>query len=615
MCGIAGLVNLKNENISSTQVQLMTNALKHRGPDDEGVFIDKNVGLGFVRLSVIDLSMAGHQPMFSDDRKYVIVFNGEIFNYLELRNELKQKGYFFKTQTDTEVLLNSYKEWGEECQHKFNGMWAFAIYDIPNKHIFFSRDRYGIKPFYYYCNDEFFAFASEIPALLTILPKKVRPNYQSIFDYLVFNRTDQNDQTFFDNIKKLHHGHSMSVNLDVSVQVAVPHQWYNLRTEIQKKKSSKFTVDEFHRLFIDAIGIRLRSDVPVGVCLSGGLDSSAIVSTIVTHFKNKDLNTFSAIYNKGQSGDELSFIKLYEDVLKNMYYIKPDHNSLKEDLEKFVSLHAEPIPTTSPYAQFKVMELAKGKVVVTLDGQGADEILAGYHYFYGFYFKDLLYNFRFLRLLNEIYHYLITHKSIYGLKTLVYFLLPTMLRTRARVYEKKYLNKDFIKKFSNSNTISGNLYSSTSLFDALVNHFEYKLEHLLKWEDRNSMAFSLEARVPFLDHRLVESTLSTDSGDIIKKGMTKNILREAMRNVLPETIRLRRDKIGFGTPQDEWFREPSWQIIVNKILNSPSFNSRNLIDVKKAKMLYIEHLSGRVNVANEIWKWVHLELWFRKFID
>lgn len=615
MCGIAGLVNLKNKTISNSQVQLMMNVMKHRGPDDEGFFVDKNIGLGFVRLSIIDLSPAGHQPMISDDEKFVIIFNGEIFNYIELRNELKQKGYIFKTETDTEVLINSYKEWGEDCQHKFNGMWAFAIYNIDSGTLFISRDRYGIKPFYYFQNDDFFAFASEIPSLLKVLTIKPEANLQSIFDYMVFNRTDQNQETFFKDIYKLQHGHFMSIKLKDKIEISKPKRWYNLKLEIGKIKSNSLTISDFITLLDDAIKIRLRSDVPVGVCLSGGLDSSAIVSTLIKKFDKKDLNTFSAVYEKGQFGDESSFIKLYEDELKNMFFTNPTYKSLMYDLEKFVDIHAEPIPSTGPYAQYKVMQLAKGKVVVTLDGQGADEMLAGYHYFFGFYFKDLLRHFHLTRLSREIFNYIKIHRSLLGIKVFLYFLLPTALRTKARVGEKAFLNKEFVRKFSKSNSIAGNLYASKTLNEAMINHFEYKLEHLLKWEDRNSMAFSLEARVPFLDHRLVEATLSADGRNIIIDGMTKAPLREAMKGILPEQIRLRTDKTGFDTPQDEWFRTEEFQRVILDILTSDSFKNRKIINPRIAKQLYQKHLNKEINISKEIWKWIHLELWFRKFID
>jgi asparagine synthase (glutamine-hydrolysing) len=616
MCGICGIININNNPVKEVQIREMMQVQKHRGPDDDGLYIKDNLGLGFVRLSILDLSAAGHQPMFSDDGKYVVVYNGEIFNYLELRLELIEKGYFFKTDTDTEVLINSYKEWGEECQHKFNGMWSFAIYDIENNNIFFSRDRYGIKPFYFYQDKNIFAFASEIPSLLKIIPQKVQVNEKAIYDYLVFNRTDQNEETFFKNIFKLKHGHCLSIlAINKTVRIDPSRQWYNLKKAVNNKLKSGINADQFKELFYDAIQLRLRSDVPVGVSLSGGLDSSAIVSTLLNYFDKKDLYTFSAIYEKGQFGDETAFIKLYEDTIKNMFYINPTSDSLLDDLKKFVITHAEPIPATGPYSQYKVMELAQNYVGVTLDGQGADEILGGYHYFFGFYFKELLKKGRIIKLIQEIYYYLVLHKSLLGVKSFVYFLLPKAIRVKLNLLERDYIDADFVKKYSQFNNTAGTLYAANSLNEALFNHFEYKLEHLLKWEDRNSMAFSLEARVPFLDHRLVEATLSADGSNIINKGMTKHLLRESMKGLLPEEIRLRRDKIGFDTPQDEWFRSPEFQSLVYEILNSSSFRNRGMINVEAAKTMYKCHLEHKINRSNEIWKLIHLELWFREFID
>lgn len=633
MCGICGIINLNKESVREAPIRQMMQIQKHRGPDDEGVFVEDNVGLGFVRLSILDLSPAGHQPMFSPDKRFVVVFNGEIFNYIELREELKKYGYAFSTGTDTEVLLAAYKHWGEDCLHRFNGMWAFVIYDRVNKSVFAARDRFGIKPFYYYQNSDIFAFASEIHPLLSILPGKPTADNQSIFDYLVFNRTDQTEKTFFNEIKKLQHGHSLTLSIkpehstpDTKPRTPNPeHQspnseqitikrWYDLRQKVSSTSGFQ-TPEEFHELFSDAVKLRLRSDVPVGVCLSGGIDSSAIVSNLLDDHNKHDLNTFSAVYNKGQYGDETDFILEYRDQLANMHFITPDADTLKTDLEIFIQAHGEPIPSTAPYAQFKVNELAGKHVVVTLDGQGADEELAGYHYFFGFYFKDLLRKGKLLRLSKEIAAYFKLHQSAYGLKTFAYFLLPKNLRTQARVDQGGFLLPDFIDRHKNLNSIAGNLYGADTLNDALLDHFEYKLEHLLKWEDRNSMWHSLEARVPFLDYRLVEKTLATDATMIINNGWTKHILREAMKGRMPEKIRMRRDKMGFGTPQDEWFRSGQWQSIINDLLNSESFAKRNIIDPPKAKALYHQHLTGKTNIAKDIWKWIHLELWFRKYID
>jgi asparagine synthase (glutamine-hydrolysing) len=619
MCGICGIINFNQRVVQESAIREMMRIMKHRGPDDEGVFIDENVGLGFVRLSIIDLTATGHQPMYSHDERYIVVYNGEIYNYLELRDELKSLGISFKTNSDTEVLLAAYKEWGEKCLHKFNGMWAFVIFDRKTKTIFASRDRYGIKPLYYYFIDDFFAFASEIPPLLSLLSGKPKPDYQSIFDYLVFNRTDQTERTFFEEIRKLQHGclliiennkhQSTTINNKFSIR-----RWYNLRERVPSTEGFS-NPSEFRELFSSAVGLRLRSDVPVGVCLSGGLDSSSIVSVLLNDHHKKGLNTFSAVYKKGQYGDETEYIKVYRSFLNNMFFTTPDGESLVSDLEQFVKAHGEPIPSTGPYAQYKVMELAQKNVVVILDGQGADEEMAGYHYFFGFFFKDLLKHGRIMNLSSELFHYLFKHRSFYGINSFFYFLLPEKIRTKVRVKEKGYLNRDFVESYHGGNSISGNLYGASSLNEALLDHFEYKLEHLLKWEDRNSMWFSLESRVPFLDFRLVEKILATKSDLIIKKGQTKHILRESMKGIVPEKIRLRQDKIGFGTPQNEWFKSDQWKDLIRNIITSKSFRGRKLIDTDLALKKYNQHLNGGINISKEIWKWVHLELWFREFID
>lgn len=608
MCGISGIINFNNKPVEELLIRKMMQVMKHRGPDDDGVFIDNNVGFGFVRLSILDLSLSGHQPMFDETGRFMIIHNGEVYNYIELRSELRKKGYHFKSNTDSEVILKSYIEWGEDCLHKFNGMWSFVIYDKRTKEIFISRDRYGIKPFYYYSDKNKFIFASEIPSILKILERKPNPNYQALFDYLVFNRTDQTEMTFFEGIKKLQHGRLIKIrNSKFEIQ-----KWYDLKKKVKNTVPFK-SPEEYRNTFSSAVDLRLRSDVPVGVCLSGGLDSSSIVSTLLKDFNKKDLKTFSAIYEKGSPGDESEYIKEYSSSLTNMFYTNPSAESLYADMNDFVTAHGEPVPSTSPYAQFKVMELAKNNVVVTLDGQGADEQLAGYHYFYGFYFKELLNTFRWLRLLSEAFHYINIHKSLYGLKTFLYFLLPKKIKSKARVAEKGYLNTEFVHNYSSDNQVTGNIYSSDSLNDALFNHFEYKLEHLLKWEDRNSMWFSLESRVPFLDHRLVEKTLAINPDMIINKGITKYILREAMKGTLPEKIHARKDKIGFETPAADWFRTSHFQNFIHENIFKSEFLNNNLIINKKIVYYYKQHLNNKTDINREIWKWINLDLWHKKF--
>ena len=599
MCGLCGIYNFNNKPDINLVLNMMSN-MKNRGPDDEGYFQDDQIALGFVRLSIIDLSDAGHQPMVSDDGRYIIVQNGEIYNYIELREELKSYGINFRTRTDTEVLLKSYIYWGEECLNRFNGMWAFVIYDTKTKSVFGARDRFGIKPLYYYIDKNCFIFASDINSIFKIKKESIDIDNQSIYDYLVFNRTDLSEDTFFTQIKKIPH----SSLFHLSKEGFYIKRWYFLKERVSYKNIESST---FLELLKDAVKLRLRSDVSVGVCLSGGLDSSSIVSILIKFFSMSNLNTFSAVYGKGEPGDESPYINLYKYALPNMFSTTPTAESLYNDADSFIYAMGEPVPSTSPYAQYKVMELAKDYVVVTLDGQGADEQLAGYDYFFGYLFKELIYNFKLYRLFIELYYYLKNHKSLLGFQSSLYFMLPGFIQAKLRNNALGYVNKDLQGTYMKTNRVTDNLYKANTLQNALMNHFEYKLEHLLKWEDRNSMNFSLEARVPYLDYRLVEYNLSSYSNMIINKGSTKYILREAMRKILPEEIRTRNDKVGFETPQDKWFRTQKWQSRINDIISSS--NLTPYIYKNIATKLYNDHLQGNRNIAKEIWKWINLDRW------
>ena len=617
MCGIAGIINFKKQKTNSGIITDMMDQIRHRGPDDDGMYIENGIALGFVRLSILDLSNAGHQPMHDSSGRYTIIHNGEVYNYIEIREILEQKGYDFKSKTDTEVILNSYIEWGENCLDKFNGMWAFCIYDNLKKEVFLSRDRFGVKPFYYFKNKDYFIFASEIkPILIAIkeleLADNIDANYQSIFDYLVFNRTDQTQETFFKNIFKLQHGNFLKINIESSKNERFYfNQWYNVSEAVKQAEPFK-RPEEFTNSFLESLKLRLRSDVPIGVCLSGGLDSSSIVSTLVDKYELKELHTFSAVYNKDDYGDESEFINEYKAILNNMHFTSPSSDTLYSDLEKFVDAHAEPVPSASPYAQFKVMELAKKNAVVTLDGQGADEILAGYHYFYGFYFKELFWKSRFLKLLKEVYFYLKIHKSLYGVKSLFYFMLPDFIKTNYRTDKASFLIKNFSDKYKNNNNVTKNIYASKNLNDALIDHINYKLEHLLKWEDRNSMYFSLESRVPFLDYRLVEGTIASLSSFKIKNGVTKYILRESMLGILPNKIRNRVDKIGFGTPSSKWFLEQRFEDYFFRLHNQNN-KIQSIVDTNKVKEIFRVHRDGKKDFSKEIWKLINLSIWFKKF--
>ena len=622
MCGIVGIVNFASREVKKQDIMKMMKTIKHRGPDDEGVYMDGAIGLGHVRLSILDLTEAGHQPMTDASGRYTIIQNGEAYNYIELREELKDLGYIFKTQTDTEVVLNGYVEWGEAVLDKLNGMFAMAIYDKEAQTLFLARDRFGVKPFYYSINSERMVFASEIPAILKTLPGKPKANDEVIFDYLVFNRTDQTEQTFFDGIYKLQHGCCMTLDLKQAyTKTLLPiRKWYDLGEHVQNLKSeiinlkSEQAEQRYMRLFKKAIEMRLRSDVPWGVCLSGGLDSSAITATIIRKLQKPDVHSFSAVYGKDSKADESQFIDEFKGIVPNMHYIYPDADRLYAHLNDYVRIQGEPTPTTSPYALYCVLTEASKYVKVILDGQGSDEALAGYEYIPGLYYKTLFTHFKWGRLAKEIVQYARLHKSWRHVKYMVFFMLPSRMRTKVRVMQRGYINPAFVAKHKDS-VIADKLYGANTMTEMLVNHFEYKLEHLNKWGDRDTMAFGVEGRSPFLDKDLVEYSIALDDRMKVSGGYTKFILREVMKGIMPEKVRMRVDKKGFSVPQDEWLREPKFQELVMNILQSESFAKRGYIVPNEAMALYQKHLAREVNVSKDIWKWINLELWFKKYID
>jgi len=628
MCGIAGIINLNNKPVNERLITSMMERMKHRGPDDDGIYVNNNIGLGFVRLSILDLSEAGHQPMFDISGRYLIIHNGEIFNFLELRKDLEKKGYIFQSNTDTEVILNSFIEWGEECQNYFNGMWAFCIYDLKEKSFFISRDRYGIKPLYYYNNKDKIIFCSEIKPILGLIKNQYTPNDQVIYNYLVFNRTDYNEETFFNEIKKLSPGYCLRIfnendfngvnkcfsnDYKTLSQNIYGRRWYDIRQRV--KNATPFSgIDEYRECLFSSINLRLRSDVPLSVFLSGGMDSGSIVAGIEN--SKFSLNTYSAVYGKNLKGDEKDYILELKNDVKEMNFIKIDANLFNTDLNNFLACHeSEPIVDPSTYAGFKVFEKAQEKIKVTLNGQGADEQLGGYLYFWGHYFKSLLKEGKFNKLFNEINYYYTNQGNHDSFKYLIYYLLPNYVKNIYRVNKNEFLINDFKSKFFTSSSITRLIDESGSLQDSFIRHFKYKLQHLLKWEDLNSMYFSVESRLPFLDHRLVEGTLAIDQNMILRKGQTKYILREALKGYLPEKIRNSNKKIGFETPADLWFRTKKMKNYVMNILESDHMKDMAIIDSKKAIDLYALHLIGRKNIGKEIWKWIHLDYWYKKHFN
>jgi len=629
MCGIAGIYNLKNQ-ISKIKYQKdilkkMTDTLIHRGPDDEGFFMDEKVALGHRRLSIIDLSKAGHQPMKRGD--LVIVFNGEIYNYIEIRQELISAGYKFKTQTDTEVILASFEEWGEKCLQHFNGMWAFVIYNQKTHDLFAARDRMGVKPFYYFNNRDVFIFASEAKALLAHHLVKPRVNEQRVYDYLICGQLDHEEETFFKGIKELRGGNFLKISkskIQISKYWALPNQ--------ESKLPPKDYYDQFREIFLDSVRLRLRSDVPIGTCLSGGLDSSAIVCAVNQFLKKEGIKqlgehqiTFSAVY-ADKKIDESKFINIVlrkTQAQKNFVY--PSPAGLAKELDDLIYTQDFPFSSTSIYAQWSVFKKAHQKhQKVMLDGQGSDEMLAGYHTFFNPFYLNLKNTGQWLRLFSELYYFKKEHPEIIQqvIKNL-FFNNPLFSKYKFKTsklknlvygayYDYSVFQDDWRAKFTPIilPTPNKNPFKDQS-YNLLVNN---GLPSLLRYEDRNSMAFSIESRTPFLDYRLVELVYGAPDGEKIHQGQTKWMMRQALQGILPEKIRTRQDKIGFATPEKTWFqREMNNNLKI--VFLSDSFLSRPYWKNEKVLQSFEKFLQGEPILYQLFWRLYNTEMWLRRFID
>lgn len=620
MCGIAGIYSPKVK-MDKESVMRMTKVLSHRGMDDEGFYFGEDIILGHRRLSIIDLSADGHQPMSNEDGSVWITYNGEVYNYVELMAELKARGHIFKSRTDTEVIIHAYEEWGDGCLSRFNGMFSFAVWDGRAGRLFCARDRFGIKPFYYFYDGTRFIFASEIKALFEDRSIERRPNNQIVYDFLVQAYLDHTDETFFEGIKQIPPSHCLIIN-DKELEIK---RWW----DIEQEKKTGFLSDEefasrFYDLFEDAIRLRLRSDVPVGTCLSGGLDSSSIVCVtnrlMFDRGEKYDVGnrqkTFSSCFAIPEY-DERGYINtILEQTGAEANFVFPAGDELFNIISNIIWHQDEPFASTSIVAQWYVMRDASKKVKVLLDGQGSDELLAGYHGYFGAFYSDLLEGFRLVRLLRELIYYKINHNKFqpYVFSNIARSFMPSylvyFLRRRIKG-DIGWLDNDFQKKYKRNFGFQEKFscHLDNMLYNVLT---KYGLPALLHYEDRNSMAFSVEARVPFLDYRLVEFAFSLPADQKIRDGTTKIVLRNAMKDILPEEVRTRQDKMGFVTPEDIWFRTSAKDNIM-EIINSRSFKERGYLSAAQVRKEFDSHCKGEKNISNDIWRWVNLELWFRQF--
>ncbi len=634
MCGICGIFSL-SEPVNGQTIVRMRDVMQHRGPDDAGLYLSDTIGLGHRRLAIIDLSPSGHQPMSNEDKTIWLVFNGEIYNYLELRAYLKAKGHTFASQTDTEVVIHAYEEWEEECLQRFNGMFAFAIWDQRNQRLFCARDRFGIKPFYYHWDGSRFRFASEIKALLEDSSIEKAVNENAVYGYLAFGKLEDGVDTFFTGIMRLLPAHYLIVGPQ---GLKIQRYWdltpEDMQVTCDNNPDSRYAT-QFYELLEDSVRLRLRSDVPVGTCLSGGLDSSSIVciaNKLMFPSDKRDYSeigarqkTFSACWEHSQY-DEREFI---EEILgktgaeRNFTFPSPDE--LFDVIEDIIWHHDEPFRAIDIFAQWQVMKLAQAKgIKVLLDGIGGDELLAGYiGYYHTYLFLDLLTHFQFKELATEILAYTALnsvkiHWIMKDIVKVIYAQLPLYARLKHRISKLSWLAPDFVAAYQPQSQTG---YNTTTKYSSQFAEALYRrlttslggtgLPVLLRYEDRDSMAFSIEARVPFLDHRLVEFVFSLPASQKIRHGVTKVILRNAMKGILPEKVRLRMDKIGFSAPSSLWLRT-ILRDKVKDIIHSDSFRQRGYFRVDEVERQFALHCSGKKNVT-AIWRWINLELWLRIF--
>jgi len=598
MCGIAGIVKNDKSQVSLAELKVMTDVIKHRGPDGEGHFVYDNVGFGHRRLAIIDLSQAGHQPMQKDD--LVITYNGEIYNYIELREELEGQSFVFTTKTDTEVILKAYQAWGEDCVQRFNGMWAFAIFDKNKDKIFLSRDRFGIKPLYYYENDESFFFGSEIGQLLIQL-NDCKVHKQVLFDFLYLGYLHHNEYTFFEDILSLNPGHNLV--LDTQNGTYKIEKYYQL---IPNKKfellSFDDAVEQFRTTMDEAIALRLRSDVKVGTCLSGGMDSSYIAATASQQYREQSGDRFTAITAKSieRKNDESHFAEMVVEAAKLDWKItEPTKDDFLKAVDQVIEIQQEPFGSPSIIMAYFVMKKAKEEgCTVLLDGQGGDESLLGYERYYTAFINQQPNIFKKISSALKI-----AKNSKLSLKDLllynIYFNNASIRAARQLKRHhyikspfKKYINKPLLREIAKANKDIGTLqeYEITKI----------QMQKLLKYEDRNSMHFSIETRVPFVDYKVVELAYSLPFSYKMHEGWSKYILRKAAKGRLPDEIVWRRNKFGFEAPTKTWLSDKD--DFLKKIKESAFINA--FVDVEKLDVT-IDDLV--------LWKLFNIAVWAQKF--
>lgn len=660
MCGIAAILRASSGETLS-RIRAMTDLVRHRGPDGEGFAIigqetrgfggpdtpsnlfganlpyapertfviapTSHSALGHRRLSIVDLSLAGHQPMCDSQKRYWITYNGEIYNYVELRRELESLGHQFLSQTDTEVILAAYAQWGESCLNRFNGMWAFVLVDLQNQTAFVARDRFGVKPLYYWVLPEGgIAIASEIKQFTALPSWRAEANVPRCYDFLVRALFDHTDETLFAGVRQLPGGTAFTYSLGTAAAGPLIRRWYELpraRTSFELP----WATEKVRELLTDSVRLRLRADVKVGSCLSGGLDSSSIVclvNRLLREIGKQELQeTVSSCFDIARF-DERQFIEAVGAHTRiKTHYVFPDYRALFSTLPSIAWHQDEPFGSTSIFAQWNVFaEARRHGLTVMLDGQGADEQLAGYHGFFAAWFTQLWKGFRWVTWVREVRAWRRRHEYPYRMAPMLMAdqMLPPTLRRWAlkiigRPLNPSWLQRSFLEKASSR--FSDPERSSPGLRGSVYNMSRAKLmltslPMLLHYEDRDSMAHSIEARVPFLDYRLVEFILSLPDALKVNGGETKYVLRAAMDGILPDAVRRRQDKLGFVTPEEVWIRELATEQFAAR-LNQAAEQIPQVFNRESLTSLFNSFLKSARPFDYTLWRIISFAAWAEVF--
>jgi asparagine synthase (glutamine-hydrolysing) len=650
VCGIAGLLR-RNGRVDLGRLHHFSSLLRHRGPDDEGiVLVDPRTGaaetmggpdtpaavyasphpwapgrrfgdvaratfgVGLVnrRLAIVDLSPSGHQPMGDAEGKRWIAYNGEIYNHVELREELQGLGERFTGTSDTEVILAAWRRWGRACLDRFNGMFAFALWDSTSRELFCARDRLGVKPFYYQWDGDLFAFASEPKALVLTQPRRIVANALAVRDLLALDWVDHEVPTFFEGLHQLPAGHWMAVG---EGGLAV-RRWWGLDPARRATGTSADWERELRDTFTDAVQIRLRADVEVGSCLSGGLDSSAVVTT-AARLMGRPIHTFTCAYDE-PGFDERPYVRAtVEQAGATSHVVVPDGGDFWKVFDRLAVAQDEPTAGPGVWSQWKVMELAQGAGLrVLLDGQGGDETFAGYVRYLPLRLRDHLARGRmgsFLSLLAPVASRLgMSHALALAFEPWLPRPLVATLR-RAYGQGKDRVLAEGLRKLRGAEpprppSTFPTAVSRQLAFDTL----QRLLPSLLRYEDRNSMAFSIETRLPFLDYRMVELAFSLPDEQKLDGAMTKAIVRRALADRVPRPVLERTDKMGFETPADRWLRERHAGEVRRRLLENGPLH--DWLDPVVLGDELDDWFAGRREIGLQVWRWLALESWARQFV-